>query len=401
MKMDYILLAKQVENDVIKWRRHLHQIPELGLELPNTVAYVCTVLDELGVEYEDHYINGNGIVATIKGDLLTDKSPVVALRADMDGLPIQEETGLSFAAEENMHACGHDGHTAILLGVAKVFKTYRHLLKGTVKLIFQPGEEYPGGAKHMVEEGALSDPIPDQIFGFHIGHLSPEMPEGKIATRSKAMMASMDRFKITLKGKGFHAAYPEQAQDPLIAMTQLVNAIQTIVSRNSAAVEPVVVSVTRINGGFNQNIIPDEVEIEGTVRTFSDSMQRKIHQRLNEISKGISIAMNVEYTLEYDYKYPALMNTMRSTQFAMNTLDRLFGEDNIYELEHPVMGGEDFAFYLQTVPGAYLYLSNPGYIEGQFYGHHHSKFDIDEAGMYKAVASFLALTIEYFDEQMM
>lgn len=397
----YLKLAKEVETEVICWRRDLHQCPELGLELPKTVAYVCKILDELGIKYEHHYINGNGVVAHIEGLLKgreNQKIPVIALRADMDGLPIHEETDLSFASQQNMHACGHDGHTAILLGTAKLLQENRQNFSGIVKLIFQPGEEYPGGAKPMIEEGALRNPKPDRIFGFHIGKLSEEVPDGCIGTRSLAMMASMDRFQITLTGKGFHAAYPEKANDPIIAMTQLVNAIQTIVSRNIRSLDAAVVSVTRIQGGFNQNIIPDQVEIEGTVRTFSDDIRRQIHQRLDQLASGISAAMQVDYDLVYDYKYPALVNDPEVTQWTLDCLAQWFGPDQVISIPDPVMGGEDFAFYLREVPGTFIYLSNPGYIEGNFHGHHHPKFDIDESYLYKAVATFYGLTIEYFNQ---
>lgn len=394
-----IKLAQQVQDDVIKWRRDLHQIPELGLELPKTVAYVAKVLDELGIEYDSSYVNGNGIVAHIYGQKDGKTDRVLGTRADMDGLPIKEDTGLSFSStNENMHACGHDGHTAMLLGAAKVLKENADQFSGVVKLVFQPGEEYPGGAEPMVKEGALLNPQATRMIGFHMGELVAEMPKGSVLYKDGPMMASMDRLYIKVKGKGAHGAYPEISHDPIVAAGQLVTAIQTIKSRNIKAVDPCVVSITRIEGGFNQNIIPDEVEIEGTVRTFNDETRRKIHEKLEQISRGIGAAMGVDCEVTYDYKYPAVINDTNVTQEVTDSLAPLFGEDLI-ELTEPLMGGEDYSYYLREVPGTFLYLTNPQEVDGVFHGHHHPKFDVDETLFYKGVASFVQVAFDYLNER--
>lgn len=392
--------AKNVSDDMIKWRRDLHMMPELGLVLPKTVAYVKQILEELGIEYDASYVNGNGIVGIIKGDKeIQHNDRVLALRADMDGLPIVEETGHSFASlNENMHACGHDSHTAMLLGAAKILQENRDKFGGSIKLFFQPGEEYPGGAEPMIKEGAMENPKVTRVLGFHAGQIDPSLKKGIIAYLPGPMMASMDRFLIEVKGKGFHGAYPESARDPIVAAAQIVNALQTIKSRNINASRPHVLSVTRIEGGFNQNIIPDNVELEGTVRTFDNALREEIHGKIEQISQGIAAALGVEVNVTYDYKYPPVINDAEVTYEVVDQLENLFGPDIMVESGDPLMGGEDFAFYLEKAPGTFLFLSNPGDIDGEFHGHHHSKFDIDEDYFYMGAAGFVEVALQYLND---
>ncbi len=391
-------LAKSVEEDIVKWRRDLHQIPEIGLSLPKTVAYVTEVLDDLGIEYDASYVDGNGIEAIITGTKegeATEK--VLAFRADMDGLPIKEETGLPFASlNENMHACGHDGHTAMLLGAAKILQAQREHFSGQVKLIFQPGEEYPGGAEPMIQEGVMEEPKVTRIMGFHEGHIDPSIPKETIGYKAGPMMASMDRFLIEIKGKGYHGAYPENSQDPIMATGQLITALQTIKSRNIKATEPAVLSITRMDGGFNQNIIPDNVEIEGTVRALADETRELIHQKMEQIANGIGETFGVECVVTYDYKYPPVTNDVEATQEIVASLETLF-PGKMVELAEPLMGGEDFSYYLYEAPGTFLFLSNPANIEGSFHGHHHPKFDVDESLFYMGTASFVQVALDYLN----
>ncbi|UUX32824.1 M20 metallopeptidase family protein [Fundicoccus culcitae] len=394
-------LAASVQADMVKWRRDLHQIPELGLELPQTIAYVSEVLDTLGIAYDNHFVNGNAIVALIKGTKEAAnqeiQNRVLGLRADMDGLPIKEQTGLPFASlNENMHACGHDGHTAMLLGAAKVLQANRDQFAGTVKLLLQPGEEYPGGAEPMIKEGAMKNPTVTRVLGIHEGYIDPKLPKGTIAYKSGPMMASMDRFLIEIKGKGYHGAYPENAQDPIAAAGQLITALQTIKSRNIKAVNPAVVSITRVQGGFNQNIIPDNVELEGTVRALNDETRAFIHSKIEQIAHGIGVAMDVECVVTYDYKYPPVVNDATVTTEIVQSLEELF-PGQLVEVEEPLMGGEDFAFYLYEAPGTFLFLSNPADIEGKFHGHHHAKFDVDEAYFSMGAATFIKATLDYLN----
>jgi len=399
-QLNVIESAKEVTSDMVKWRRDLHQIPELGLNLPQTIHYVTQVLEKLGIEYDDSYVDGNAIVAVIQGEKeIQETDRVLAMRADMDGLPIEEKTGHAFASKnENMHACGHDGHTAMLLGAAKILQENKDQFGGVVKLFFQPGEEYPGGAKPMIKEGVMENPKVTRVMGFHEGQIDSTIEKGKIAYQAGPMMASMDRFLIEVSGKGYHGAYPESSRDPIVAAAQIVTALQTIKSRNIKATRPHVVSVTRIEGGYNQNIIPDKVELEGTVRTFDNALREEIHHKIEKISQGIGAALDVDVKVTYDYKYPPVINDIDATNEIVGQLSNLFGEDTMVETADPLMGGEDFAFYLQEAPGTFLFLSNPASIDGEFHGHHHPKFDVDEDYFYMGAAGFVEVALNYLSD---
>lgn len=392
--------AKNIQEQLVSWRRDLHQIPEVALELPKTTAYVSSVLDELGIEYDNSYVDGNAIVAIVYGEKeITDTDRVIALRADMDALPITEATGLEFSSQHDgfMHACGHDGHTSMLLGAAKILNENRNQFGGAVKFFFQPGEEYPGGAEPMIKEGAMENPVVTQVMGFHMGQIDPTVPKDRIGYRKGPLMASMDRFQINVKGKGFHGAYPESSKDPIVAAAQIVTALQTIKSRNIKASRPHVLSVTRIEGGYNQNIIPDNVEIEGTVRTFDNDLRKEIHGKIEQIAQGLAAGMGVEVEVIYDYKYPPVLNDPESTEKMVEIMSEIFGAEKMLEVEDPLMGGEDFAYYLQKAPGAYFFLSNPGEIEGEFHGHHHPKFDVDESYFHMGTAGFVEVAMKYLN----
>src|SRR5699024_6771214 len=391
---DVKLEAKKVEKDIMSWRRDLHQIPELGLELHKTSKYIYKKLDEMGIKYKT-IIDGNAIVGLIEG---TGEGKTIALRGDIDGLPIKEETGLPFASTNgNMHACGHDGNASMLLGAAKVLNDNSDKFKGNVKLLFQPGEEYPGGAKPMIEEGALENPKVDAIMGLHAGRLSPEVSTGKIGIRYGEMMASMDRVFIKIKGKGSHGAYPQNAIDPIVIASEVVLAIQTIISREIDTVEPAVISITRITGGFNQNIIPDVVELEGTIRTFNNELRKQIATRIEEIVKGIVLAQGADYDYEYNFRYPPLINNDDFTDKFIESAKKIMSEEDIVEIQRPLMGGEDMAFFLEEVPGTFFYLSSLKETDGILYDHHTSKFDLDESQLWKGTALFVQAALDYLN----
>ena len=390
--MNIIQLAQQVENDMVKWRRYLHSIPELGLELPKTSAYVQEILTELGIEYKT-MVNGNAVVGLIRG---TQDSPVIGLRADMDDLPIKEDTGLEFESTNGkMHACGHDGHTAMLLGAARILQENRQHLKGTVKLLFQPGEEYPGGALPMIEEGAMENPHVDAVIGMHNGHIYPELPKGMIGIKNGPMMASMDRILLKIKGKGAHGAYPHDSVDPISMSFQIGTALQTLVSRETKPVDPVVLSICRIEGGFNQNIIPQMVEMEGTVRTLNRETRSRIARRIDELASGIAKSMRGEAELIYDFKYPPLINDEKFTAFFRESAKKIVGEERILDMQEPVMGGEDMAYFLEKAPGTFFFLNNPKEVGGAVYPHHNSKFDIDESYFKVGAALFVQTVFDY------
>lgn len=390
--LDVIKEVKKIEKQIISWRRDLHRMPELELQLPKTTAYVKKALDEMGIDYKE-LLEGNAFVGLIRGK---EEGKTIALRADMDGLPIGEETGLDFASTNGaMHACGHDAHTAMLLGAAKILNDNRQLLKGNVKLFFQPGEELPGGALPMIEEGAMENPKVDAVMGLHNGDLHKEIPRGKIGVRYGPMMAAADRFFIKIKGRGSHAAYPEQSVDPITIAAELITALQTIVSRETAAIDPAVLSISKIQGGYNTNIIPGEVELEGTVRTFNPHTRKRIARRIEEMTRGITAAMQADCQVKYEFKYPALINSDSFTDFFVESAKKILPEEDIIRLKEPVMGAEDMAYFLEKAPGTYFFLNNIREIDGKSYPHHNSKFDLDESLFYKGTALFVQTVLDY------
>lgn len=393
---DIVREVKNIEQEIISWRRELHKIPEIGLELPKTVKYVREKLDEMGIEYHT-LVDGNAIVGIIKGN---GDGKIIALRADMDGLPIKEETGLPFASTNNcMHACGHDAHTAILLGAAKVLNNNKDKFKGNVKLLFQPGEEYPGGAKPMIEEGALEGPKVDAIMGLHVGHLSDEVSKGNIGVCYGNLMAAADRIFIKVKGKGAHGAYPELSIDPIMIASELVMALSTIISRETQAVDPAVLSICRFQGGSNQNIIPEVVELEGTVRTINNRTRERIAKRIEEITSGITQAHGGTYEYEYDYRYPPLINNSDFTKDFVESAKKIIPEDEINEITRPLMGGEDMAFFLEKVPGTFFYLNNLKPVDGAYYNHHNSRFDIDEQLFWKGSSLLIQGALDFLNKK--
>lgn len=389
--MDFIAAAKKNEDICIKMRRDLHKIPELELHLPKTSAYVKAQLKAFGIEYIE-MIKGNGIVALIQGK---STGKCLAIRADMDALPITEETGLPFSSEHTgcMHACGHDSHTAIALTVAKILSEHKDKLNGTVKFIFQPGEEIPGGAKPMIDEGVLENPHVDYIIGLHGGYLS-EIPEGGLGFKEHELMAAMDRFSITITGSGGHGASPHNTVDPIIIAAEVLLGLQKITSREIAPVERAVVSVCKIEGGFTQNIIPDTVSMLGTARSLNEHVRDFIEKRITEIAAGIAHTYGGAASVCYERFYPVLINNPAFTRQIKNRMKTMFS-DHVFDLDVPTMGGEDMAFYLQKVPGTFVFLQNAKRAkDGIKYPNHSPKFDLDESQFYKGIVLFLAAVDE-------
>lgn len=389
--MDYIKLAKDNEDLCIEMRRELHKIPELELELPKTVTYVKKKLDDFGLSYKE-YVNGNGLSVLIEG---SEPGKCLAIRADMDALPVAEETGLEFASTHpgKMHACGHDSHTAIALTAAKILNENKDKLKGSVKFIFQPGEEIPGGAKPMIDEGVLENPKVDFIIGMHGGHLA-EIPRGSIAFKENEMMAAMDKFTIDVHGKGGHGASPHLAIDPIVISGEILMGLQKIISREIAPVDSALVSVCKINGGFTQNIIPDKVEMMGTARSLSEDVRDIVEKRVIEISDGIAKTYGGSADVNYERFYPVLSNDPKFTEEVKSIVSDILPED-VFDLRKPVMGGEDMAFYQKEVPGCFMFLSNlTEHSDGVCYPNHNSKFNLDESLFYKGVAAFISSAFE-------
>ena len=391
--MDIINYSKAIQMELVNWRRQLHKIPEIGFKLEKTSEFIIARLKEMDIEYK--IIAETGIVAIIHGG---EKGGTVALRADMDGLPIKEETDLSYASSNGcMHACGHDAHVAILLGAGKILSENKKALLGNVKLLFQPAEENFGGAQIMIEEGCLDNPRVDVIFGLHIGSLSKEVGNGMIGIRRGAMMAAVDKFIIRIIGKGGHGASPHECIDPITIACEVVASLQKIISREINPVNPGVLTIGQITGGTAFNIIPKEVILEGTVRTLNDEDRTYIESRIREIVKFITKANRAQYIIEYENVYPILVNDDITTDKLSVAAAKIIGKEKIVELRNPVMGAEDMSYYLQKVPGTFFYLGSNNENKGIVYPHHNSKFNIDEDVLWIGTAIFLQAVIDYLE----
>lgn len=383
----------KIFEELVALRRDFHRYPELAYEEVRMSGIVAEYLESLGCEVQ-RGVAKTGIVAHLKGDRATAQSKVVALRADMDALPMPEETSHHFRSliEGKMHACGHDAHTAALLGVAKVLSTIRRHLAGTVKFIFQPSEEkIPGGAKPMLDEGVFRDRPPDAVFG---QHCIPQVPVGKIGFYAGAMMAAADELYISVKGKGGHGSAPHRASDPIVAAVQIVTSLQTIVSRNMPPSAAVVVSITAIHGGSATNIIPNQVHMMGTLRTMDESLRELAHARLKDIVHFTGKAMGVEAEIEIRKGYPVLINDKTMTEFAFHAAKEYVGEENALHAE-PIMGAEDFAYFLQACPGTFWQLGVGNATRGIVHNIHSTQFDIDEEALRVGTGFMSYLTWKY------
>ncbi len=370
-------LASEYFAEIQEIRRHLHQHPELSMQEEQTAKFIMNKLDSFGISYQSG-IAKNGIVALIHGKMGGDK--VVALRADMDALPIEESNDLFYKSINPgvMHACGHDAHMASLLGTAKILQNTREHWGGTVKLIFQPSEEsYPGGASLMIGEGVLQNPAPQSIFGQHV---APQIEAGKVGIRTGKYMASTDEVYLTVKGKGGHAATPHLTIDPVLIASHIVVALQQIVSRNNTPWNPAVLSFGRVIGDGRMNVIPDKVTLDGTFRTFDENWRVEAHKKIREIAMGVAVSMGGNCDVEIKEGYPFLFNNETlSKNFRKYAADYL-GEENIMELDL-AMTAEDFAFYSQKIPACFYRLGTGNKAKGITSNVHTSTFNIDEKAL--------------------
>jgi len=369
--------------DMTAWRRHLHTIPELAFDCHETAAFVVDRLREFGIMDIHQGIATTGIVAIIEGQ---GDGPTIGLRADMDALPMQEETGLEYASKYagKMHACGHDGHTTMLLGAARYLAETRNF-KGRVALIFQPAEEHGGGGEVMVQEGILDRFDIKEVYALHN---APGTPVGQFYTTPGPIMAAADSFDIHITGKGGHGAMPHETVDPVVAAVSIAQSIQTIVSRNNYSLDNLVVSVTQIHTGSADNIVPEKAFINGTVRTFDRAVQGMVMARLDAIVAGAAISYGVEAHVDYQVGYPATINDPERTVFAADVAREVAGDAGVIDDSGPEMGAEDFAYLLEKRPGAYLFVGN-----GDTAGLHHPEYDFDDETA-AAGASFFARLIE-------
>lgn len=398
--------AREVQDEVVAWRRDLHQHPELSNQEERTAAMVAEHLRKLGMEVETG-VARTGVVGVLRGGR---PGPVVALRADMDALPVTEQVDLPFASEVRttfngqevgvMHACGHDTHVAMLMGAAQVLAGMREQLPGTIKFIFQPAEEgspvgVEGGAALMVKQGVLQGPRPEAIFGLHVG-VQPQ-PVGTISYRPAGMMAASDVMRIVVRGKQTHGAAPWQGVDPIVVGAQIVGALQTIPSRQiNVTTAPAVVTVGSFQGGIRNNIIPDSVVMLGTIRTFDEAMQRDIHQRIRRTAEGIAGSAGATAEVVITPMTPVTHNDPALTERMVGTLRRVAGAERV-KLAPPTAGAEDFAFYQQEIPGMFVFLG--AVPEGQDLGtvapNHSPHFFVDEGVLPMGVRTLSHLAVDY------
>ncbi len=397
--------AQALEPQVVAWRRDLHEHPELGNREFRTAALVAAHLRSLGLDEVRTGVAHTGVVGLLRGGL---PGPVVALRADMDALPVQEAVDLPFASKATapwngetvgvMHACGHDCHTAILMGVASLLAGLRAELRGSVKFIFQPAEEMPpegeeGGAKLMIEQGALDNPVPQAIFGLHV---TSRQNLGQVGYRPGPTMASSDKLKITVHGRQTHGAAPWLGVDPIVTAAQVVLGLQTVVSRGlDITREPAVVTLGAIKGGLRENIIPDSVEMRGTIRAFDEAMRDDIHERVTTLAESISRGSRAGCTVCITKNYPVTVNDPALTEAMLPTLARVAGEG--LELVPNVTGSEDFSYFQRLIPGLFFFVgvTPPGTDPARAPSNHSPHFYADERGLLIGLRALAHLAVDY------
>ncbi len=370
-------------------RRDFHMHPELGHQEVRTAGIVARELQTLGLEVTTG-VGKTGVVALIEG---SKPGPTLLLRADMDALPILEQTGAEYASQTPgvMHACGHDAHTAILLTVAKILNSIRNELPGCVKLVFQPAEEGQGGAEGMLADGVLENPAVDVTLGLHVWN---ENPVGWLGLAPGPTMAGTEIFKVRVSGKGGHGAIPHLAVDPVLAGAQIVSALQSVVSRNISPLQSAVVSVTTFHGGEAFNVIPPFVELTGTIRSFDPQVRATVVHRFDEIVNGVAAGLGCQAEIEHIVMTPALVNDAQTAEIAQTVAMRVLPQSQISTSGPFTMGGEDFAYMMEKVPGLFMFVGSANPAKGLDYGHHHPKFDIDETSLPRAVALMAATALE-------
>ncbi|MBW3096549.1 M20 aminoacylase family protein [Pseudohoeflea coraliihabitans] len=362
--------VEDLTHTVTQWRRHLHQHPEILYDVHQTAEFVATRLREFGCDEVVTGIGRTGVVGLIHGRAGSN-GPTVGLRADMDALPITESSGAAWTSKipGRMHACGHDGHTAMLLGAASQLARQRDF-NGSVAVIFQPAEEGGGGGDAMVRDGLMQRFGIERVFGMHN---LPGLPVGHFAIRPGAITASTDEFRIVVTGRGGHAAMPHLIRDPIVAAAAIVTSLQTLAARQADPLDSLVVSVTQINGGFAHNVIPETVELSGTVRSLTPAMRDLGEQGLRDIASGIAAAHGTTAEIHYQRNYPVSINHAAETEIAGDSAAAIAGEEHLDRAVRPMMGGEDFSYMLEARPGAFIFIGN-----GDTAGLHHPAYDFND-----------------------
>ena len=386
-------LCEKYYEEIVRIRHQLHMYPELGYSEFKTSELVATELKKLNLEVKQN-VAKTGVVALLRGKY---PGKTILLRADMDALRVNEETNLDFKSKVSgvMHACGHDGHTASLLGAAMILSQLRDELHGNIKFMFQPDEEIQGGAKPMIDEGVLEKPRVDAAFG---GHLWGQIKEEMVGLKHGPMMASPDIFNIKIIGKGGHGGVPQNAIDPIPILSQVINTLQTIVSRKNNPVNPLVISCCHVKAGNIDchNVIPTEAILGGTVRTFNEETRCWAQKTIEDILKGITTCQGATYEYEYIRQFPPLINNSDMTNLAMSSIKKVVGEENVFELSEPSMGGEDFAYLAKEVPSTFVFVgiaedeNNPVL-------HHNSKFQWNDKNMKILTKALCQVSIDYLN----
>lgn len=387
--IDFTAQAEAMRNELIARRRDFHMHPELAFEEVRTAGIVAQELGALGLEVQAG-VGRTGVVAILEGD---QDGPTVLVRADMDALPILEENQNDYVSQTPgiMHACGHDGHTTIALGVAKLLSQHRDKIAGRIKFVFQPAEEIVGGARAMIADGVLTDPRPDVTLGLHLWN---SMPLGKLGVADGPVMAGSSVFTLKITGKGGHAASPHQGVDPVVCASQIVMAFQSIVSRNQDPLDSAVISVTWFHAGTAFNVIPQDVELRGTMRFFKLEVRDLVDRRMDEISTGIAQAMGCSADLKIEHNVLPVINNPETTGRVRNLFRQYVGDAGL-STDERTMGAEDVGLFMDDIPGTYFFLGAAVPNQEAYYGHHHPKFDFDENALPLGVALLSAAIADH------
>lgn len=391
--MTFLSEAQVLQDQLTAWRRHLHQHPELANEEIETARFVQEKLHSFGLNTESG-VGKTGVVCLVEGETA---GPTVALRADMDALPIQDGKSVSYASSISgtAHLCGHDAHTTMLLGAAQLLSR-RPPKRGNVKLIFQPAEEGLAGAKAMIEDGVLSAPEVSAIFGIHVHHT---LEVGHLSVCPGQSSAASDAFDLTIIGEGGHAAHPHLSVDAVVVASEIVTALQQLVSRQTNPLQPLVITVGKIEGGFARNVIAPSVRLEATVRTLHPEVRERVPKSLERLIKGVCDAFGATYILEYRYGYPSVHNHPSLVPVLQETAEEMLGAERL-SLREPSMGGEDFAYYTEKIPGLIFRLGIRNENKGTTYPLHHPMFDIDESALPLGSALHASLAHAYLDAKL-
>lgn len=386
--------ARSVVDDAIQLRRRIHRHPEIGLTLPRTQAAVLEALDGLGLEVRTGQ-RTTSVVARLTGGR---PGPTLLLRADMDALPLREDTGLPFASEVDgaMHACGHDAHVAMLAGAARLLARRRKTLAGSVLFMFQPGEEGYHGARVMLEEGLLDGgTAPTGAFALHVTH---RQAAGVVATRPGPTMASGDTIQIVVRGKGGHASAPHDCVDPIPIACEMVQAFQTLVTRRVNVFDPAVLTIAKIEAGTTRNVVPETASMLGTIRTISEATRERMLEGVRRVADGVAAAHGAEVSVDFIRGYPVTVNDADFARFVLETASELLGAERTHEMQHPVMGSEDFSYVLQRVPGAMANLgTRPD--TGPVFPNHSNRMLVNESALATGIAMHVAVALRFFERR--